>query len=175
MKKKLLPLVLLMTLFLFTGCVTVPEPEEGNSLLIGSIYQIGSGHPKNDGSRLNGKHTNGIILTFENVTSGEWIELRSSNGKFYSTKFPEGEYKLINLNLELKDSNGSTTSNMSFSSSTFSVKSNEVSNLGEIKWVSEHKTGGRFIHSRNFTYIKSLYFEDKESEWLNAHWNNAKL
>jgi len=156
-----------MTIVL-SGCASIPEPDGGRSLIIGKMFITGNDEFPSEERRGDRTYKNGIVVTFENIDTSRQIEIEVFNGEYYSTDFPEGEYRMVRVRW--------TNINMRPTSIAFIVKSSQAYNLGEVNWYfSDDKSNVNYHRFNNHADVKDSFFRDGESGWLDAKWNNIDL
>jgi hypothetical protein len=167
-------IVIFLAAIVFISCTTIKEPVENGSLLIGEVHQFGTGYPNNDGARLNGKHSTGIILTFKNIDTNEKVNAKSNYGIYFVENIPAGKYQLINLHLKVEDSSGSNSAGMSCSSKAFSIEENQVCNLGDIELFFNYSNGLSYKQNNKYDYAID-YLTKAKSKWLTKNQINKEI
>jgi hypothetical protein len=178
------------------GCATtsrITEPTSADStLLVGRIKATCKDfEPK---WKMNGEHTNGIVIDLRNISTNEVISVRSrgADGLFYLVDPKEGLHVIERFSL----TTGSTkyTFNlwhMLSDNVTFTIDQNAVHNLGDIEWQSicitkeskEYSKTGSYTkydvqtshyYLHNYAELKT-WFETTypDSSWTKMNWINV--
>lgn len=125
---------------LIAGCATVPEPQEGRTLLVGRFEHRGSNYPVVADLDLNGTTRSGIMLTFRNLASRKAVTVTTRwEGYFDSVALPPGRYALEKVEVKLTGANGSWRNVYAMLPGDVTLRLEEgvVNNLGYLVWVTD--------------------------------------
>ncbi len=173
---KIINSIILLSL-IFTSCasITKVEPSDQNkSLVVGQLTWD---------SEIKGSQRGNLILEFENLTTGEKIEIDAvtKNGLFYFSASPNSQYQLTKIHRMVKQ--GSKDELIKYSSSldihkissVVEIVPEKVINLGYISWISDsddrNVSDAEFIQNFSKEDVKKLFIEKfTESEWNFYEW-----
>lgn len=183
MKKTLLILIFVVSLFSISGCSTILEPSNPeDSLLIGQLTLNSQGWDDYHNTSVNGVIKNGISMKIENTDTGEiYTTSTSSDGYFFKLNPKSGNYILKRLEYQSNTANSEAMYRQTLywepnlTLKYIDVEPGNVINLGSLTWTTFNKL---CIITQDNTpeYLKeSLEQKFPKSLWLQREWVNVKL
>jgi hypothetical protein len=155
------------------SCVSLPEPDSNNQTLVVGIIRIQG--PIAGGSSQTSTYKNGVQIILQEFNGYKTYGLISGpNGLFYTTRIPQGVYKLIKVIYPMQ-SGGTGTVDHTSNPERIEIVNGKVNNFGTISGA---LSGGymSYEYNREYEQVRTLFRQKySSSNWNQKEWINIGI